>query len=46
VQALAEYVTAPDDMHATNDYRKYLAGKLLSKSLVEAKERALERVSL
>jgi len=43
VKELAEYVTAPDDMHATNDYRKYLAGKLLRKSLIVAKERAQER---
>ena len=40
IEALAESVTSPDDIHATNKYRKYLAGKLLSKSLIEAKERA------
>ena len=43
IEALAESVTSPDDIHATKKYRKYLAGKLLSKSLVEAKERAQKR---
>lgn len=43
IHALSEHVTSPDDIHATNKYRKYLAGKLLSKSLIEAMERAQKR---
>ena len=34
------YVTAPDDVHAKLDYRKHLTSKLLTKALLEAKERA------
>ena len=34
------YVTAPDDVHAKLDYRKYLTSKLLAKALLEAKKRA------
>ena len=34
------YVTAPADVHATLDYRKYLTSKLLSAALLEAKKRA------
>ena len=35
-----KYVTAPEDVHATLDYRKYLTSKLLSSALVEAQKRA------
>ena len=43
MEAISEYVTSPDDIHATNKYRKHLAAKLLSKSLIEAMERAQKR---
>ena len=43
MEALGESVTSPDDIHATNKYRKHLAKKLLSKSLIEAMERAQKR---
>lgn len=37
---LDDHVTAPDDLHATNEYRRFLAGRLLSRSLRKAKARA------
>ena len=34
------FVTAPADVHATVEYRKGLTCRLLSRALVQAKERA------
>ena len=40
-----KFVTAPADVHATVEYRKGLTCRLLSKALLQAKERAGKGVS-
>ena len=38
----SNYVTAEDDFHATNSYRKHLLSNLLNEALLEAKDDCFE----